>query len=66
MDDIINQQLKNQSSSKYNLLMSILNIDLDNTISNNDSAPFHEFEHTSFNLTKLKEQFGEIEKESSN
>ena len=66
MKENINQQLNNQSSSKYNLLMSILNIDLDNQISNNDSAPFHEFDHTSFNLTKLQEQFGEIEKESSN
>ncbi len=46
--------------------MLLLIIDLDNQISNNDSAPFHEFDHTSFNLTKLQEQFGEIEKESSN
>ena len=66
MVETINQQLKNQSSSKYNLIISILNIDIDNQISNNDSTPFHEFEHTSFNATKFQEQFGEIEKESSN
>ena len=40
--------------------------DFSNQSSNNDSAQFHEFEHkTSFNATKLEEEFGEPEKESS-
>ena len=39
--------------------------DLGNISSNNSSDPFHEFEHYSFNYTKLREQYGEPEKESS-
>ena len=37
--------------------------DFSNQSSNNESAQFHEFEHkTSFNATKLEEEFGEIKK----
>ena len=36
-----------------------------NQTSNIDSGVFHEFEHKSFNATKLQEEFGEIQKELS-
>ena len=39
--------------------------DLGNITPNNASAPYHEFEHNSFNYTNLEEQYGVPEKESS-
>ena len=56
---------ENKNSCKYNLLIFIFNLDLQNQSLNNDSAPFHEFEHTSFNATKLIEELGEPTKESN-
>ncbi len=60
MEDNNNQSLDNQNDSKNaNYSQSL---DFCNQSSNNDSAPFHEFEHRSFNTTKLEEEFGEIKK----
>ena len=56
---------ENKSSSKYNLLIFIFNIDFGNISSNNDSAPFHEFENISFNFSKIQKEIGEIKKELS-
>ena len=56
-----NQQLVNQNDSNDENHSNKQY--LGNQSSNNDSAPFHEFEHkTSFNATKLEEEFGEIKK----
>ena len=39
--------------------------DLGNKTPNNTSAPYHEFDHESFNYTNLEVQHGVPEKESS-
>ena len=63
MGDNNNQQLNNKiDSNSINLSHGK---DLKNSSSNNDSEPFHEFEHKSFNYTKLQEEYGEPKKESS-
>ena len=60
MEDNNNQHLNNQNDS--NDANHSQGKDFINEPSNNDSAPFHEHEHTSFNATKLEEEYGEIKK----
>ena len=57
-----------QQSNNLNDLNNVNNSqvqDLGNITPNNASAPYHEFEHNSFNCTNLEEQYGVPEKESS-
>ena len=63
MEDNNNQQLNNLNDLNNENHSQGQN--LGNISSNNSSDPFHEFEHNSYNYTKLREQYGEPEKESS-
>ena len=63
MEDNNNKQLNNLNDLNNENHSQGQN--LGNISSNNSSDPFHEFEHNSFNCTKLREQYGEPEKESS-
>ncbi len=60
MENKNNQLLDNQIDS--NDISHSQKQYLGNISSNNDSAEFHVFEHLSFNMTKLEEEFGEIKK----
>ena len=60
MEDNNGQQLDNQidsNNSNYSQGQYF-----GNKSQNNDSEVFHEFEHKSFNMTQLEEEFGEIKK----
>ena len=63
MEDNNNQQLNNLNDLNNENHSQGQN--LGNISSNKASDPFHEFEHNSFNYTKLREQYGDPEKESS-
>ena len=63
MEDNNNQQLNNLNDLNNENHSQGQN--LGNISSNNASDPLHEFEHNSFNYTKLREQYGDPEKESS-
>ena len=61
MEDNNNQKLDNQNDTDVSNHSQ--KQDLGNISSNNDSDKFYKFEHkTSFNATKLEEEFGEIKK----
>ena len=58
-----NNRQKTDNQNDFNKSNYSQGQDFDNHSSNNYSDPYHEFEHNSFNLTKLEKEFGEIEKE---
>ena len=61
MEDKNCQQLDNKND--LNNVNYSQGQDLSNKTSNNDSSPYHEFEHSGpFNMTNLEEEFGEIKK----
>ena len=63
MEDINNHQNLDNQNDSNDANNNSQGQELGNHSSNNDSAPFHEFENiTHFNETILEEEFGEIKK----
>ena len=60
MEENNNQQLDNKNNT--NISNHSQEQAFGNISSNNDSDQFHKFDHTSFNYTKLEEEYGEIKK----